>query len=64
MTAPLTDELRDAILGVEEAHATYALAIATRDEVICRMVKGGESMYRVAKLAGLSQTMVKKIVTT
>lgn len=59
----LESDLRDAVLDVNQAKAAASLAVATRDEIIVRMVtKEDYSMYRVAQLADVSQQRVAKIV--
>lgn len=54
--------LQAATQALQAAQTTTAHKLADRDNQIRHMVNSGMSMYRVAKLAGLSQTMIARIV--
>ena len=54
--------LTDATQALTDAQATVARKLADRDNQIRHMVSNGVTMYRVAKLSGLSQTMIARIV--
>lgn len=48
--------------ALQDAQATVTHKLADRDNQIRHMVNNGVTMYRVAKLSGLSQTMIARII--
>lgn len=55
--------LADATQALQDAQTTVTHKLADRDNQIRHMVTSdGMTMYRVAQLAGLSQTMIARIV--